>query len=226
MRQILVIEDHRDISAILVEALAGAGYDAQATDNGSDGLAMLIVGSFDLVLLDIMLPYMNGDDLLRELRRTSSVPVIVISAKDGVHTKVELLKLGADDYITKPFDIAEVLARVESALRRAGITDRETVVLRHKDITLDPESMQASVGGASLDLTAKEYAVLELMLKNQNKVFTKANLFESVWGGDFEGDDSTVKAHISNLRAKLKAISPDSEYIETVWGIGYRLKKD
>lgn len=226
MKRILVIEDHRDISAMLVESLLGAGYQAQSAQNGADGLRALREHKekFDLVLLDIMLPHLNGDELLRELRGFSTVPVIVISAKDGIHTKVELLKLGADDYITKPFDLMEVLARVESALRRAGLSNQETNTLRYKDLSLDTEARQASIGETELSLTAREYAILELLMRHQHKVFTKANLFESIWGEDFVGDDSAVKAHISNLRSKLKAITPNTEYIETVWGIGYRMQ--
>ncbi|MNI34994.1 Alkaline phosphatase synthesis transcriptional regulatory protein SphR [compost metagenome] len=172
-----------------------------------------------------MLPFLSGDELLREARQITDVPVIMISAKDRVGTKIDLLRLGADDYITKPFDLGEVIARVGSQLRRAGKQLQPGQLYRYKDLALDSESKRVTVADTELDLTAKEYLILELLLTHSGKVFTKANLYESLWGGEYLGDDNAVKTHMSNLRNKLRKVSPGQDYIETVWGLGYRLYK-
>ena len=187
---------------------------------------MALSGQFDLIITDIMLPYISGDEILRKLRQKSDVPVIVISAKDMVSTKIDLLKMGADDYITKPFDLGEVVARVETALRRSGRGKTASHdVLRYKDIALDCADMRVTVGETEIKCTAKETQILEMLMRHPNKVFTKANLYESVWQEDYLGDENAVKTHISNLRSKLERANPSEQYIETVWGLGYRLYK-
>jgi len=155
----------------------------------------------------------------------SDVPVIIISAKELVGTKIDLLKIGADDYITKPFDLGEVVARVGSNLRRSHKQSLETKVYTYKDIALDDSTKRVTVCEAEVELTAKEYAILELLLEHPGKVFTKANLYETVWEEDYLGDDNAVKTHMSNLRSKLKKANSHEDYIETVWGLGYRLYK-
>jgi DNA-binding response OmpR family regulator len=141
-------------------------------------------------------------------------------------TKIDLLKLGADDYITKPFDLGEVAARVASHLRRSHKQDKINSVINFKDIILDSTTKQVTVNSENLELTAKEYHILELLLMNQGKVFSKANIYETVWGEEYLGDDNSVKTHMSNLRNKLKKANPEEEYIETAWGLGYRLYKE
>lgn len=179
-----------------------------------------------LVLLDLMLPYKSGDMILSELRQTSDKPVIIISAKDAVRTKIELIHMGADDYITKPFDLDEIFVRIEAVLRRVGRMpdDNSNKILEHKDLVMDCDSKTVTVNKNILVLTGKEYAILYLMLKNKTKLFSKANLFESVWNEPYFNSDNTLKVHMSNLRNKIKQYAPDDEYIETVWGMGYRLK--
>lgn len=223
MNSILIIEDHEDVNLMLAEALSDAGYAVKSLYNGAEGLEEIREGTYDLVILDIMLPFKNGDVLLKELREFSNVPVIVISAKGLIGTKIELLKLGADDYMTKPFDLGEVAARVESILRRFAIQHKEQHKIRYKDLLLNDSTQSVTVNQASLELTAKEYRILELLMKHDGKVFTKSNLYESVWRDEYVGDDNAVKTHISNLRNKLRQANPQEDYIETVWGLGYRL---
>lgn len=171
-----------------------------------------------------MLPYKSGDEILKEIREFSDIPVIIISAKDMVGIKIDLLKLGADDYITKPFDLGEVAARVESHLRRNSRKQDKTKKLEYKDMVIDTDNKVITVNGTELSLTAKEYCILELLVSNKGKVFSKANIYETIWEEDYLGDDNAIKTHMSNLRNKLKKANPDEEYIETVWGLGYRMK--
>lgn len=210
---------------MLAEALIDAGYVVKSIYTGTDAVREATSGHYALMLLDIMLPYKSGDEVLKEIRKFSDIPVIIISAKDMVGTKIDLLKLGADDYITKPFDLGEVAARVESALRRSQRQIQVNSVFRYKDLMLDASAKRVTVKGAEIDLTAKEYQILEMLVRNEARVFTKASLYESVWREEYLGDDNAVKTHISNLRCKLKKANPDNDYIETVWGLGYRLCK-
>lgn len=222
---ILIVEDNTDVNEMLSLALQESGYETESAFTGIEGSKKLKEKSYELVLLDIMLPYKSGDEVLREFRTFSSTPVIVISAKDLVSTKIELLKLGADDYITKPFDLGEVVARIESTLRRCQKQTELNQSYRYKDMVLEEGSKRVMVGEEELELTAKEYQILELLLKHNGKVYTKANLYETIWKDEYIGDDNAVKTHISNLRSKLKKANPEEEYIETVWGLGYRLFK-
>lgn len=210
---------------MLAEALTDAGFGVKSIYTGTDGLREIRNHNYDLILLDIMLPYKSGDEVLKEVRTFSNVPVIIISAKELVGTKIDLLKIGADDYITKPFDLGEVVARVQSNLRRCQRAIQENKVYKYKDLVLDHSTKRVCVGDREIELTAKEYLILELLLEYQGKVFTKANLYETVWEDDYLGDDNAVKTHMSNLRSKLKKANPTEDYIETVWGLGYRLCK-
>ena len=190
-----------------------------------EGLSRLRSGDYDLLILDLMLPYKSGDAVLQELRSFSSLPVIVISAKDTVQNKLDLFHMGADDYLTKPFDLDEVLVRVEAVLRRCGSSEaqRAPEILKAGKLAVDTESKTASVDGQELVLTAKEYGILELLMRYPHKVFSKANLFESIWNEEYACEDNTLNVHMSNLRNKLKAADPETEYIKTVWGMGYRM---
>jgi len=226
MDNILIVEDNKDVNLILAEALTDAGYGVKSVFTGIDGINRIKNDVFDLILLDIMLPYKSGDEVLKELRRFSETPVIIISAKEMVGTKIDLLKLGADDYITKPFDLGEVVARVESNLRRFHKQLQENKVFRYKDIVLDDSTKRVSVNSIEIELTEKEYMILEMLIKHHGKVFTKANLYKSLWQDEYIGDENAVKAHMSNLRNKLKKANSKDEYIETVWGLGYRLYKE
>ncbi len=211
---------------MLADALSGAGYSVESAYTGADGVERFLRQAFDLVLLDIMLPLKSGDEVLRAIRESSDVPVIVLSAKSRVETKVDFLRLGADDYVTKPFDLEEVIARVEAHLRRHAAGNGLPERLLYKDVALYGQEKRVSVGGREVELTATEFRLLALLMENRSKVFTRANLYETLWGEDYLGDDNAVKTHVSNLRAKLKAANPDEAYIETVWGLGYRLYRE
>lgn len=223
--KILVVEDDREINSMLCEMLDENGYAAEGAFTGMEGLSRLRSGDYDLLILDLMLPYKSGDAVLQELRSFSSLPVIVISAKDTVQNKLDLFHMGADDYLTKPFDLDEVLVRVEAVLRRCGSSEaqRAPEILQAGKLAVDTESKTASVDGQELVLTAKEYGILELLMRYPHKVFSKANLFESIWNDEYACEDNILNVHMSNLRNKLKAADPETEYIKTVWGMGYRM---
>ena len=168
----------------------------------------------------------NGEEIIKELKDKRYVPIIVMSAIHEIDKKLMLFKLGADDYITKPFDMEEVLARVESSLRRTKMQECSKNRLVYKDLILDTDKNTIYLKDEELLLTAKEFAILELLMKYPDKVFSKANLFRSIWNTDYFSEDNTLNVHISNLRSKIKTICPSEDFIDTVWGIGYRLHKD
>ncbi|KQL17528.1 response regulator transcription factor [Cytobacillus solani] len=223
---ILVVEDDNDISQLLCSIIKRSGYAPQPAFSGTEAMIYLERQEWDLVLLDLMLPGMSGEEILAEISKKSSVPVLIISAKLEQKTKIETLRTGADDYITKPFDIEEVAARIDSHLRRYKRSGdlRKNPELKHKDISIDTEAKAVKVNGGEVPLTAREYAILVLLFSSPKKVFTKANVFEAVWDEVFYGDDNTINVHMSNLRNKLAKANPNEEYIETIWGMGYRLK--
>jgi DNA-binding response OmpR family regulator len=226
MEKLLIIEDNKDVNHMLKEALETDGYMVESAYDGIAGLKLLKQKEYSMLLLDIMLPYKSGDEILRELREFSDIPVMILSAKDMVGTKVDLLKLGADDYVTKPFDLGEVSARVASHLRRIYKQQKKEQIITYKDIILNMDQKTVVVNEKGLDLTAKEYGIMELLMTNQNKMFSKVNIYETIWNEEYLGDDNAVKTHMSNLRNKLKKANEQEEYIETVWGLGYRLFKE
>ncbi len=221
----MIIEDNKDVNNMLREALEEEGYEVRSEYEGLSGMRTLKSEAYDILLLDIMLPYKSGDEILRELRQFSDMPVIILSAKDMVGLKIDLLKLGADDYMTKPFDLGEVGARVATHLRRTKIQHTLESIYTYKDLRLNINEKRFAIGDNEINLTAKEYLLMELFLKNKGKVFSKANIYESLWGEEYLGDDNAVKTHMSNLRNKLKKVNLEEDYIETVWGMGYRLRK-
>ena len=226
MDKILIVEDSKDVNTMLAEVLTGHNYEVSSAYTGIDGIKKIKAQEYNLILLDIMLPYKSGDEILKEVREFSDVPIIIISAKDMIGTKIALLKMGADDYITKPFDLDEVVARVETNLRRSKKQGESDKVLHYKDLLFVDNAKRITVNNIELELTAKECQIIALLLKSRGRVFTKANLYETIWQDAYLGDDNAVKTHISNLRSKLKIANPDNEYIETVWGLGYRIYKE
>lgn len=232
--KILIVEDDREISKLLSNFLVENEYEIVQAFDGREASNKLKNEFYDLVLMDMMLPYKGGDTLIKELREHSNTPVIVLSAKSMKETRLEVLRLGADDYIMKPFDLDEVLVRIEVVLRRSGAQehankDAETealkVVFSFGTVSYSAEKHQAFFDNHVLNLTAKELLLLEQFLKHPDTTFTKAHLYEVVWQDTYYCEDNTMNVHVSNLRSKLKKAS-GHDLIDTVWGIGYRLKKD
>ena len=221
---ILIVEDDVDINRLLCTILEVACYTCRAAFSGSEALLWAEKYGYDLVLLDLMLPGCTGEEFIASIRRGKTMPIIVVSAKLGVSDRVNVLKLGADDFIPKPFDNAEVLARVEAQLRRSRqFSQPAAAVLSAGPLTLDLDSHAALLDGQEVPLTSREFDILALLMKNPRRAFSRAQIYESVWGEDFIGDDNTVNVHVSNLRSKLAKADPDTTYIKTVWGIGFKL---
>lgn len=223
MYHILVVEDDQEINRLLCRLLEQNNYCPIPALNGLEALQTLEQETVDLILLDLMLPGLHGEQLLAEMRRASTVPVIIVSAKTNMEGKVELLRQGADDYITKPFHTGEVLARIQVCLRRALRDNAPPAVLHTHGLTLDTCAKAASVEGYTVPLTAKEYKLLETLALNPHMTFSKRQLFEAAWHEPYLNGDA-LNTHISNLRKKLKAKGADC--IETIFGIGYKLREE
>ena len=220
---ILIVEDDVDINRLLCAILEGAGYTCRAAFSGSEALLWAEKYDYDLVLLDLMLPGITGEEFIAQVRRGKTMPIIVASAKLGVSDRVNVLRLGADDFIPKPFDNAEVLARVEAQLRRSRqFSQPASGALSARGLTLEPDSRTVTLSGQEVPLTSREFDILALLMKNPKRAFSRAQIYEAVWGEDFIGDDNTVNVHVSNLRSKLAKVDPDAAYIKTVWGIGFK----
>ncbi len=221
-QKILIIEDEAMIQSILRELLSDAGYEVTIAGDGMTGLACFQQQRFDLVLLDIMLPRMDGYAVCKAIREAGSTPVIMLTALDEEDAQIKAFEMQADDYITKPFSIKLVLLRVEAVLRRTSTTKAadQTNILRFRQITLNPESREVCVDGQPVSLTPIEFALLALFMGHPGRVFTRENLLNSVWGYDYVGDEKAVNIHIMNLRRKL-----GTDPIETIRGVGYRLAK-
>lgn len=224
MTKILVVEDDIYISNMIKELLSSL-YDVDTAYSGTEAIMCVERSEYSLILLDLMLPGLTGEEVLEKIRGFSDVPVIAVSAKDDKNTKVSLLRGGVDDFIGKPFDNDELLARIEALLRRNSAT-APTDILEFKGIRLNRTTFEVTLGGKPVILTKREYMILELLMSNPKKIFTKNNIFESVWNEQFLGEDNAVNVHISNLRSKLGKIDPDGAYIQTVWGIGFKMQSD
>lgn len=226
-KKILVVEDDSDINGLLCKVLIQNGYEVRGAYSGSEAKMCIEQFEYDLIILDLMLPGVSGEELIKEIRKNYFMPIIVSSAKTSTEDKISVLKLGADDFIIKPFDINELLARVEAQLRRYTKFSTKNNInnkIIHKNLELDIDSRQVFVNKKEVNLTVIEFDILNLLITNPNKVFTRSNLFESVWNDEFMGYDNTVNVHVSNLRNKISKFDKDNEYIQTVWGIGFKLK--
>ncbi len=224
--KILIVEDDEYINGLISGIMQKKGYSTRSAYSGSEAQMYLSMYDYHLIMLDLMVPAVSGEQLIEYIRKIKTMPIIVISAKDTPETRVEVLRLGADDFIAKPFDVEEVSARVEAQLRRYMIfsnSSSTSKILNYKNIRMDIEAIRTFINDKEIILTAREFSILELLIRYPNKVFTKANIFEHVWNDKFVNDDNTVNVHISNLRAKISSVDPDNEYIKTVWGIGFKL---
>ncbi len=226
MKKILIVEDDNDINGMINKALSKEGMECVGAFSGTEALLRLENEKYDLVILDLMLPGMEGQEVLKRAKLKNNIPFIVLSAKDELDTKVELLTLGANDYMTKPFEIKELIARVSVQLRNSSVssggagTDKGT--LDYQELSLDLNSKDLKVKDNSISLTAQEYKIMELFLKNPGKVFSKNEIYEYAWDDYYMGEDKTIYVHISNIRQKIKKYT-DTEYINTVWGLGFKL---
>lgn len=221
MPHILIVEDDADINGSTAAYLRRQGCDCVQAFSGTEGRLLWREGGIDLLLVDLMLPGLSGNELIAEIRRTSRVPVIVLSAKAELSDKVELLGSGADDYLTKPFQLEELWARIQVQLRHAGSASAGGK-LCFRDWTLDPEELTLTAAGRPVDLTAHEFRIVELLAGRPKRVFTKQQIYEAVWGESCAVEDKTITVHISNIRAKLRPSGTEG-YIQTVWGIGFKV---
>lgn len=223
-KKILVVEDEKAIADILVFNLQREGYDTLVAYDGAEGLRCAMEEAPDLILLDVMLPKMDGFEVLNHIREKHDTPIIMLTAREEETDKVLGLELGADDYITKPFNILEVKARIKAIIRRTGKKAEEQTkskVVEVGDLKLDCEGRRVSIAGKEINLTAKEFDVLELLVFNPNKVYSRENLLNIVWGYEYPGDVRTVDVHIRRLREKIEENPSDPKYVHTKWGVGY-----
>ena len=223
MATVLVADDNQQITSVLEEYLKKEGYAPTVAFDGTQALRLFETLRPDAVLLDVMMPGMDGFSVCREIRRVSDVPVLMITARSEDYEKIMGLDIGADDYIVKPFSPGEVMARLRAALRRVH-RDRPGQRVTIGNLTVSLDDYQAQVGGQPVALTKKELEILWTLASHPGKVFSRDNLLESLWGYEYLGETRTVDSHIKRLRAKLDAFPPEGWQLRTIWGVGYRLE--
>lgn len=226
--RILVIEDDREINTLISKVLIKEGFEmVQAFDGRSAMDKFQFEGEFQLIVLDLMIPFIDGFEIIRRIRQKSNVPILVISAKNTEMDKVSAISMGADDYIVKPFSINEFVVRIKALLRRylffSNEQEAQESVINHKDLVINLEAYTIMKRNQLIKVTPMEFEILKLFLLNPNKVFTKSQIYDSVWGRDVIRNDNTVMVHIKRLRDKIEDDIDNPKYIETVWGIGYKL---
>lgn len=225
MKRILIIEDDHVIAEVQKDYLEANGFSVDIASSGDIGLQMALNGSYDLILLDLMLPHTDGFEICRQVRKVLNIPILIVSAKKEDVDKIRGLGTGADDYIIKPFSLGELVARVKAHLSRferlVG-SERKTEEIRIRGIVIDKRSRKVFVNGKEVLLTSKEYDLLLLFVTHPNQVFSKEQIFERIWGMDSLGDMATVTVHVSKLREKIELDPTNPQYIQTIWGVGYR----
>lgn len=222
--RVLVVEDEPDLSTLLDRHLTRAGYQVLLAQDGLEALERAWTEPLDLILLDLMLPNVDGLEVCKRLkrdRRTARLPVIMLTAKQEPVDRIVGLELGADDYITKPFNLRELILRVGMVLRRIRGEDGGTEILGYGDLTIDPAARTVDVAGEEVRLTAREFDLLHFLVSHPKRVFSRSDLLRQVWEYDFEGYDRTVDAHVARIRRKL---GPPGDWIETAWGVGYKFR--
>ena len=223
---ILIIEDDVSISDMVKNYLIKDGFSVTTAFDGEEGVVKFLNDDFDLIILDLMLPKLDGLDTMKIIRNKSSVPILIMSAKGSDVEKAVGLELGADDYIAKPFSMIEISARIKAAIRRATkySTNKEDNIIKIKDITIDLDSFLVRKNGQNIQLTSKEFDILKLFVKNPNRVFTKAQIYSFAWKEEYYGDENVINVHMRRLREKIEDDPSKPEYIKTLWGIGYKLE--
>ena len=221
MKKILVVEDEKDIQNIIKAFLENAEYKVETADDGLDAINLIQNNNYDLILLDIMLPKVDGFTICEMIRKNSNIPIIILTALTDEESQLKGFDKLADDYITKPFSMPVLLKHIEAIFRRTNNSNENTSILKYKNITLNTENYEVYVDNQKVTLTFREYEILKLFLENQGKVFTRDNILNSIWNYDYFGDDKIVNTHIKNIRKKL-----GYEYIETVRGVGYKIDKE
>ena len=225
---ILLVEDDHSISEMVSRHLKKEGYTIITAFDGKEAIRLFSENAFDIVILDLMLPGADGLDILQQIRQKSWIPVLIMSAKDSDVDKALGLGFGADDYMAKPFSLSEMTARVKAALRRAKHYSQDNPqnkdrTIRIFDLVIDPDNFSVMKNGQGINLTAKEFQILLLMMTHPNQVFTKAHLYEQVWNDSYYGDENVINVHIRRLREKIEDDPSAPRYIKTLWGIGYKM---
>lgn len=227
MKQILIIEDDINIAELERDYLQLNGYKSEIVQDGAQGLKMALSGIYDVIIVDLMLPNKDGYEITREIRKKFEIPIIVVSARSEDIDKIRGLDFGADDYLTKPFSPAELVARIKSHINRyerlkGNNTSQE--IIAQRGLEINTASHRVLVNGKEIQMTSKEYAILVFLASNPNIVFTKEHIFDKIWGDEFCGDTATVPVHIQKIRKKIEKDPSNPEFIETLWGTGYRFK--
>lgn len=227
MCKILLVEDDMEISTMLKNFLTTEKFEVITAYDGKSSLDRFFSDSFSLVLLDLMIPQISGMEVMEKIRENSTIPIIIISAKDTDSDKTLGLGLGADDYITKPFSVTEVLARIKANIRRntqyaASATEQQSI-LQTRNLVMNLNGYSVTKNGCKIELTSKEFEILKLLLQNPKKVYTKEQIYSLVWNDTYYGDENAVNVHISRLRNKIEDNPREPQYVITVWGIGYKL---
>ncbi len=222
-KKVLVVDDEKLIVKGIRFSLEQDGMEVDCAYDGEEGLEKAKTNAYDIILLDLMLPKMDGLSVCQQIREFSNVPVVMLTAKGDDMDKIMGLEYGADDYITKPFNILEVKARIKAIMRRTGkpAAEEKTKVVEAGDLVLNCESRRVTIAGKEINLTAKEFDVLELLVLTPNKVYSRENLLDIVWGHEYPGDVRTVDVHIRRLREKIEENPSDPKYVHTKWGVGY-----
>ena len=225
MKNILIIEDDNNIAELEKDYLKLNGYQADIESSGDSGLARALTGIYDVIIVDLMLPGKNGFEIIRQIREKQEIPILVVSAKTEDIDKIRGLDLGADDYLTKPFSPAELVARIKSHINRyerlKGSASNLDVIT-HRGLEINTSSHKVFSNGREVQMTAKEYELLLFLASNPNIVFSKEQLYETIWGQDYLGDTATVPVHIQKIRRKIEKDPAEPSFIETLWGYGYR----
>lgn len=224
MNRILIVDDEREMRQLLRIYLQQEDYLIEEAQNGKEAYDQILKNGYDLMILDVMMPVMDGWETIERVRNISDVPIILLTAKTTVEDKVFGLTSGADDYLVKPFDEAELLARVQALLRRTQKVNENKDILKYKGLVINLPSRSVMCNKRIMNLTQTEFDLLEALIKHQGKVLSREQLVELIWGIEFQGEDRTIDSHIKNLREKLHALGMEKTLIKTVWGIGYKVE--